>query len=113
LENSNQETDEETKATASDTRLVWYRSSVVWLGILITIIIVFGYVRLVVISHQNNPEQPLPTAETDHKQLSEVLGMPLSRNTGSRNTRDTSVTSSKSQAGKFSTREAQTTHRQP
>jgi hypothetical protein len=106
LENSNQKTDEETKATASDTGLVWYRSSVVWLGILITVIIVLGYIRLVVISHQNNPEQPLPTAETDHKQLSEVLGMPLSRNT-----RDTSVTSSKSQAGKFSTREAQTTHR--
>ena len=63
-----------------DARLPWYRVAVLWLGIFITLLILAGCIHLLIVSHQHSSDSPSPTA-TDSKQLTHLLGVPLSRET--------------------------------
>lgn len=64
-----------------DTKNAWYRAPIVWFGILLSALLLFGYARLLIISHKNAVEQPPPAVRTDShgdKQLTQILGVPLS-----------------------------------
>lgn len=67
-----------------DTRLPWYRVPVLWLGIFITLLVLFGCIHLLVIGHRyaDTSEQQTPTGET--KALTHLFGVPLSSEPPSR-----------------------------
>lgn len=68
-----------TDGSFSGTRLPWYRSFLVWVGIFITLITTGSIVTIVYIGHKYAVEQP-PVSNLNaqgEKQLTHLLGMPL------------------------------------
>lgn len=66
----------ETNNTTGDTKLPWYRSSIVWLGIAITLIVLAGCIHFVIITR--SLVAATPTEAAPQKELSRILGVPLS-----------------------------------
>lgn len=64
----------------SGTRLPWYRVPVLWLGIFITLLILVGCIHLIVVGHRHAGDAATSQA-SDGKQLTHLLGVPLSRET--------------------------------
>src|SRR5690554_4272209 len=63
------------------TKLAWYRVPVVWLGVLLTLLVIVGLVHMAYVSHQsvkNTAEIPA-TTEQSKKTISHFRGMPLRR----------------------------------
>ena len=65
----------------SGTRLPWYRVPVLWLGIFITLLILVGCIHLIVVGHRHAGDAASTSRAGDDKQLTHLLGVPLSRET--------------------------------
>lgn len=66
------------KVQTEDTKLPWYRSFIVWLGIALTVFIFAGCVHFLYVGAQlRGQENSLKTPEKK-KELTHILGVPIS-----------------------------------
>lgn len=65
----------------SDTSLPWYRVPVLWLGVFITLLILVGCIHLIIVGHRHAGDAATTSQTSDNKQLTHLLGVPLSRET--------------------------------
>lgn len=64
---------------ARDTKLPWYRSGMVWFGILLTLLLLAGYSLLIYVSHQQaNHDHPVASIKQSDE-LNQLFGIPFSR----------------------------------
>lgn len=59
----------------ADTYLPWYRSGIVWLGILLTVLVIVGCVHMIIITRDFKIDTPAPSSSK--KELTHFRGMPL------------------------------------
>lgn len=59
-------------------KLVWYRSSIVWLGIVLTAFIFVGCVHFLYLGAQLRSQENTQNTAVKKKELTHVLGVPIS-----------------------------------
>lgn len=64
-----------TNPTQTGPSLPWYRSGIVWLGIILTVLVIVGCVHMVIITRDFVIEAP--TSNSQKKELTHFRGMPL------------------------------------
>lgn len=71
----------------SDAKLPWYRSSIVWLGIIITLVVLAGCIHFVVVTRDLVLQSP-NTAAPVKKELTTILGVPMSSSPAENNSNE-------------------------
>lgn len=84
-----------------DTKLAWYQSPIVWLGIILTVVIFLGCLHLLYIAAEIRSNEasrvlePIQKTTMKKKELTHILGVPISSSSLQENTSDNNKESTK------------------